>query len=513
MTFTVPEVVVGLLDRAGVGVAVLDGELRYRYVNERLAAINDLPAAEHRGRTVVEVLDPGLGDRVAGFVREVLETGRARLATQEHAGPRAGRPSALDVSYMPLEVEGERLVGVILLDVTERQRAMSAAERRLRQQAALADLAQLALRETDLDVLLTATTKMLATELGAERSGVLQIAPERDHLRMVAGTGFPPGAMERMTAAIGPGSQAGFTLATNTAIVSDDTLLETRFRYTKGLLDLGVRSGISVPIPGEKEPYGVLGVLASRPGHFDEDDASVVRAAANVLGAAVVRLAQSAELAELAEQRGRLVAQALDAGDRERRQVADVLHDEVLQHLLFARLELGLLEGESDAKDRVLGSIETATSTLRGVVGGLHPVTLSHAGLTAAIEGLAAEHAARSGVKIEADVDSAAEGPADRLVFSIVRELLTNVLKHAGATAASVRVGERDGLVSIEVADDGAGMPEHALETAIAGGNVGLANIRERVMALGGSLATRDGIDGRGTCVSVTVPGVGAPAH
>ena len=92
----------------------------------------------------------------------------------------------------------------------------------------------------------------------------------------------------------------------------------------------------------------MLGALASSPDHFDEDDAAFVRAAANVLGAAVVRAEQARELEALAAQRGRLVAQALDAGDRERRQVADHLHDEVLQHLLFARLELGWPGGRAE---------------------------------------------------------------------------------------------------------------------------------------------------------------------
>jgi PAS domain S-box-containing protein len=495
-----------IADDAAVGVALLDEQCRYRYTNARLATINARSVEDHLGRSVHEVLLPELADAVASLVGEVMARGEPILATQAEGATPGGGRSAFEVSYLPVELEGRRMVAAVVIDVTERERAIRSARRRLRQQAALADLAQLALRESDLDRLFTAATDMLAAELDAERAGVLELAPARDHLVMRAGTGFAPGAVGTMTAATGADSQAGFTLASGTALISNDTRREARFAFTPALIELGVRSAISVPIPGGEEPFGVLGALASRVDHFDEDDANLVRAAANVLGAAVVRAEQSAQVEHLAAQRGRLVAQALDAGDRERRQVADVLHDDVLQHLLFARLELGALEGDTESRQRILDSIEAAAGTLRGVVSGLHPVTLAHAGLGAAIESLAGEHGRRGGLEVDVVVGPEAEGPHDRLVLSVARELLTNVVKHAQATRASVRVAVEDGSVTLEVADDGRGLPPDVLETALGRGNVGLANLRERVLALGGDVDAGPGLEGRGALVAVRIP-------
>jgi signal transduction histidine kinase len=506
VTADVTELVAQALGRAGVGVALLDGSLVYRYVNRPLADINGWPVTAHAARTVREVLPPNLAGQVVPLVERVLATGEPMLAIRIEGSTHAAADRAFEVSYLPLRTGDDPMVGVVVLDVTDRERAIRTARRRLRQQAALADLGQLALRETDLDALLTTATELLAGELRAERAGVLEFVPGRGHLVMRAGFGFPPGEVGAMTAAIGPGSQAGFTLQTDGAVLSHDTDREDRFTFTPALRALGVRSAISVPIPGADEPFGVLGVLGSQVGNFDADDAELVRAAAGVLGAAAVRAAQSEEVARLSAQRGRLVAQALDAGDRERRQVADVLHDDVLQHVLFARLELGALDGDPETKARIRGSLDAAIETLRRVVGGLHPVTLAHAGLTAAIESLANEACARAGLRIDVDVVPQAEGRADRLLVSIVRELLTNVVKHAGATRASVRVGVTNGWLSLDVADDGHGLPAGAVDTALTRGNVGLANIRERVLALGGTVETGAGIGRRGLRVAVCLP-------
>jgi two-component system NarL family sensor kinase len=227
---------------------------------------------------------------------------------------------------------------------------------------------------------------------------------------------------------------------------------------------------------------------------------------ANILGHAVVSDEQRHALAELSGQRGRLVAQALEAGEREQRQVADVLHDDVLQHLLFARQELADAGADASAVERARSSVDEAAGLLRRVVASLHPVTLSHAGLTAAIEHLASEHRARTALAAEVDVAPDVEGLHDRLVLSVVRELLTNVSKHSGAGRAAVHVARSDGALLVRVADDGSGMPADAFVTALASGNIGLATIRERVEALGGMTRVCTGLEDRGTAVEIRIP-------
>ena len=97
----------------------------------------------------------------------------------------------------------------------------------------------------------------------------------------------------------------------------------------------------------------------------------------------------------------------------------------------------------------------------------------------------------------------------DRLVLSLARELLTNVVKHSGATRATLRVsgGAGGDELRLEVADDGCGLDGDAFETALTRGNVGLATARERVTALGGTIEVESGLDGRGTRIAIRLPG------
>src|SRR4051812_34010686 len=384
MTVHAPGVLADLVDRGGIGVAVLDGKRRYRYVNPCLAKLAGRPVTEHIGRTMREVL-PEFAHLIEPAVDRVSR-GDSDVAVTIRASASAGTPAEWEATYVAITLEGgERGVGILIMDVTDRQMAAAETRRRLQQQAALATLGQLALGPASLDEVLQAATDMLARELGADFAGVLAFTPERDHLWMRAGTGFRDEAVGRMTAAVGVDSQAGYTVLCNDAVLTPDTTREDRFTVSQNLLDLGVRSAISVPIPGTDEAFGVLGVLSGQPACFDQDDANMLRATANVLGATVVRDAQAQALQELAAQRGRLVAQALDAAESEQRRVADVLHDDVLQHLLFARLELRGMDIAPELANRLQRSIEEATTLLRQVIGGLHPITLSHAGLPGAI--------------------------------------------------------------------------------------------------------------------------------
>jgi two-component system NarL family sensor kinase len=220
----------------------------------------------------------------------------------------------------------------------------------------------------------------------------------------------------------------------------------------------------------------------------------------------VVREQQARALESLSEQRGKLVAQALDAGERGQRQIADVLHDDVLQHLLFARQELAEAGAGNAAVERAAASVDAATTMLRRVVAGLHPITLAHAGLAAALESLAAEHEARNGLAIDVHVDPDAEGAYDRLLVSIVRELLVNVTKHANAHRVVVRLAKAAQDLQLSVADDGCGMPDDALAGALGSGNIGLATVRERVEAVGGTVRAGIGLAGTGAGIEIDLP-------
>jgi len=212
------------------------------------------------------------------------------------------------------------------------------------------------------------------------------------------------------------------------------------------------------------------------------------------------------EVERLAAVRGRLVAQALDAEDRERRRLAGALHDEAVQNLLAARHELaagGDLAFVQQGLDRTVDQ-------LRDAIFDLHPAALDHAGLAAALEAVAAHAGRRAGFRWQVEVDPAAAGLHDQLLFSLARELVINVAKHARATAATVRVRRTPAELLLEVADDGVGLDPARLRDAPLDGHIGLASATERVEALDGLLEIA-AQPGRGTLVRVRIPLLDGP--
>jgi PAS domain S-box-containing protein len=494
-----------LLERAAVAVCILDPQGRFIYVNQRLADVNGASVEQHLGRTLHEVI-PHIADEVAAHHATVIETGEP-IRDLQVRGTTPGMPDRTwQVSYLPLEMDGERVVGALMLDVSERERAVAEAERRVRQHAAVADLGQRALSGLSIDELMQAACDVVRHELDADIAVVVEFDHDAERLMARWASGGSAPALAASGGDIGRLGEPGLAWLSSGLILSADIVTEPRFDTPPGIRALGARAAISTPIALAHGPYGVLGCFSLQTDHFDEDDAGFVRAVANVLGHALVREEQGRELSEMSEQRGRLVAQALDAGEREQRQVSDVLHDDVLQHLLFARQELGSADVDELAIGRARASVEEAAALLRRVVAGLHPVTLAHAGLAAALEQLAGEHRVRAGLETEVRVESEAEGLHDRLVVSLVRELLANVAKHADARRAIVEVCLGEGVLRVVVADDGRGMADGAIESALARGNIGLAAARERVEALGGMTQVCSGIEGGGTSVEIRLP-------
>lgn len=201
----------------------------------------------------------------------------------------------------------------------------------------------------------------------------------------------------------------------------------------------------------------------------------------------------------LADSRSRLVAQALEAEERERRKLADALHDDAVQNLLAARHELDrALKGDAESTETVRLGLDRALVQLRSAVVQLTPHLLEHAGLEAALRAIGEEQGRRAGFEVELDVDGAVNGADADVAFALAREMLVNAAKHAQARHVRVRVARADGMVEVEVADDGRGLDVDRVRRAPMEGHIGLASAAERVDALGGGLAI-DSRPGDGT--------------
>jgi two-component system NarL family sensor kinase len=209
----------------------------------------------------------------------------------------------------------------------------------------------------------------------------------------------------------------------------------------------------------------------------------------------------------LAEDRSRLLADALEAEQRERRVLAEALHDHALQNILSARHEVEEA-GEAlahPALERADAALAETAAQLRGAVFDLHPYVLEEAGLEAALRAIAEQAGERGRLAVALELRYPGRHPEDRLLFSAARELLANVVRHADATTATVHLVGTNGEVVLTVEDDGCGFSTGALAERLADGHIGLAAQRVRVEAAGGRMNVAS-TPGEGTRVEIRLP-------
>ena len=201
----------------------------------------------------------------------------------------------------------------------------------------------------------------------------------------------------------------------------------------------------------------------------------------------------------------RLSVAAAEAERREQARIAQLLHDHLQQLLYGARMRLGLLPRTDDihAVDGILTDAIQATRTL---VAELAPPVLREDGLPAALDWLAVhtERVHRLRVEVDAEVDASAHGDIPNhvrdLVFQIARELLFNVVKHAGVDEARVTLRCDGRTLTLTVADEGDGF-----DPATTPDGYGLGSVKERIMLVEGTLRV-DSRPSSGTTIRVIVP-------
>jgi two-component system, NarL family, sensor kinase len=229
--------------------------------------------------------------------------------------------------------------------------------------------------------------------------------------------------------------------------------------------------------------------------------------AAILLAQVLTRRAE--RIGQLAIDRRRLVTQALETEDRERRRLAEALHDHAIQNLLVARQELGDGVPNATGIARAREGVDRTLRQLREAAFELHPYALEQAGLGAALQGVAEQEGGRGGYASRVAVAPEATGPRDELLFAVARELLVNAAKYAQANLVTVVVERVGDEIVLEVADDGNGIDPARRATALLEGHIGLASITERVEAIGGTV-TIFTASHRGTTVRTALPAVRA---
>ncbi|MPZ23891.1 MAG: PAS domain S-box protein [Dehalococcoidia bacterium] len=242
-------------------------------------------------------LDRFIPDGLAGLRASLASAGgesegsdkRPHSLTTITARRADGSEIPVEATLSGSEAAGMSLSTLIVRDIRERLRTASELSARIDQQAAVAELGQLALADVDIQTLMDESVKRVATSLDVEHAQVLELASSGESLLLRAGVGWREGLVGNVSVSAGTQSQAGYTIASNRPVIVDDLRTEQRFSSPPILFEHGVVSGITVVIGGEPAPFGVLGALKQQRRQFNAEDVAFVQSVANVIAAAVAR--------------------------------------------------------------------------------------------------------------------------------------------------------------------------------------------------------------------------------
>jgi signal transduction histidine kinase len=219
------------------------------------------------------------------------------------------------------------------------------------------------------------------------------------------------------------------------------------------------------------------------------------------------QLAEQA-LADTRQQVGRLGASQQSLRDAERRRIARDLHDDLGQHLMALGMDLRALAGRHPALAQPLMQLEERVRqtcrSMRSIVRDLQPEALE-SGLQGAVQLQVEQFSRLSGIPCRLEAEPAAfaaapDGGVENVVYRVLQESLSNIVRHAQASEVCVGICRQAGSLSLTVRDNGVGLPH-----APAARGSGLRGIAQRVSEAGGrfDIASTPGL---GTALTMSFP-------
>ncbi len=281
--------------------------------------------------------------------------------------------------------------------------------------------------------------------------------------------------------------------------------------------------------PGQHKPQGLIRQLVDRPGirwlRRPVDPQALLALVRMAIEARqrqqeVGRLLReqrqlNEQLSRRAEQLQHLTVAVIEAEDRQRQHLSQLLHDDLQQILLGAKLHAKVLgkhiEPQGPAGEswqRVSELIDRAQLESRSLSHELFPAVLHSADSSELLRWIADNGRSLYGLEIDLRIDNelgSTSPPIGRFVYRTLRELLCNVAKHAGVEAVQVSAWRVEGEFFLAVVDRGAGFNPEQLERQGGDEGIGLRTIRERLDALGGWI-TIESQPGKGSRFTLCVP-------
>jgi len=464
-----------------IGLAFVDTDLRFVSVNNQLAEVNGIPAAEHTGKTLWEIV-PKMATKIEPLYRRVIRWGKPlvdlEFKTDDPEKPEAERHWI--AGYYTVKDDSQTLIGVntVIYEVTERKRAEAEIRRRQREYEELVETMEAIAWRADVGSFqFTYVSREAEKCLGYP---IEQWTTESDFWE----NHIHPDDRDWVPA---------FCL--NETKAKRDHEFEYRMIAADGRI-VWLRDNVRV-ILENGEPKQLIGVMTdiTRRKQIESEQRGMEQ-----------DLREShARIEDLA---GRLIV----AQEEERKNIARELHDDLNQQVAALAIGLGKLEQQmpysEDGASKTLKKLEYRLNQLsdriRQMSHQLHSSTLEHVGLPEALKLFCSEFTDGQEISVTLDIrDDMKSIPSDAALclYRVAQESLRNVAKHSGAKNAVVRLARKNESLELQIADHGAGF--NTKQKNLHG--LGLISIEERVKLLHGKFEVKSQ-PGCGTELRVNIP-------
>lgn len=453
-------------------ITILNSEATICYTSPSLKRILGYDVGELVGKSILAYVHPEDGQTLNAAFRRILEAPGLIPPIEFRFLHRDGSTHSLESvgSSIPHEVDGMRIL-LNCRDITERKRAEEALRESEEKYRTIVSNINDAYYEVDADGSFTFFNESLTRIFGSSPNQLLGM-----NYRHYT----DPATSQRLSTAYGDAMRTG----------ESTTLIDYEIRRGDGE-KRSLEVSLSPIRDGTARAKGFRGIIR---------DVTERKTAEKALRASEEQLrALSAHLQSVREE--------------ERTRIAREVHDELGQALTALKLDLSWV-GDRLSRDQhalngrvgsMLKFIDSTIETVRRISAELRPPILDHFGLTAAIEWELHRFNNRAGIECEFRAipeDITLDQNRSTTVFRVLQEALTNVRRHANATAVKVDLRQDDDELILEVKDNGRGITE---SQTLAPTSLGLIGIRERARMCGGSVRILGSVE-QGTTVTVVIP-------
>src|SRR5258706_199660 len=259
-------------------------------------------AADRTVKSWYEGIHPDDQGRVIAGVHRVIGAGGEYWSDEYRFRRHDGSfVHVLDRGQVILDDAGRavRMIGA-MADISSRKQAEERIHNQALRQRLIAEFGQQAFASSDVEDVLSRAVELVTVALKADYCNVLELDESAKQLLVKAASGWPSEIVARRTVPIRPGGRLEFVLSRREPLIIEDLAKDERFSNSP-LVQLGVRSGIQVPIFGTAGTFGILSVHARSERHFGLDDASFLQSVANILAVAIERRSAEERLERLAQ--------------------------------------------------------------------------------------------------------------------------------------------------------------------------------------------------------------------